>query len=281
MRPRPLRDYVWILPRPELAEQTTTLKLTHGELSPEQAAIVAQANTVGFIPLHHLAAFSADYKSHPDSLTFGEVIAVGPGRPELSQDRPGLSPGDVVSYKRNRISRELYDPDTGRKYFLVHEHGICLRHPNGAGGMPEPLSDQILTQVDPEGAQKALGLKLPLTDEEIAWGIVTRVHEQPGPHRCPACKQATSRNAKGGSVMGSADRMMVERVVSAGNGRWVQAIWDERLFGPRRKWTFVENQVTPGAMIGFSSANDRARFRLHGQVFTVIPWQDCITGFGD
>lgn len=279
MRLRPLRDYVWILPRPELAEETTTLKLTHGELSPEQAKIVAQANTVGFIPLHHLAAFSADYKSHPDSLTFGEVVAIGPGRPELAQGRPGLSVGDLVSYKRNRISRELYDPDKALTYYLVHEHGICLRHPNGAGGMPEPLSDQILTRVDPEGAQKALNREMSLTDEEIAWGIVTRVHEQPGAHRCPTCKQATSRNAKAGSAIGSADRMMVERVVSAGNGRWVKALWDERLFGPRKKWVFVENQVTEGSMIGFSSANDRARFRLHGQVFTVSPWQDFITSF--
>lgn len=280
MRLAPLRDYVWVKPRPELAEETTTLKFTHGELSPEQQAIVERANTVGFIPLHHLAAFSADYKSHPDSLTFGEVISIGPGRRELSQDRPLLKPGDIVSYKRNRIARDFIDPDEGR-VFGVHEHGIVLKHPQGAGAMPEPLTDFILTRVDPEGAREALGLQLPLTPEEVAWGVSTRVHEQPGPHVCPTCKQRTSRNGQAGSVVDSKDRMMVERLVASGPGRWVKALWPA-VFGERTRDEWAQNfpDGPPiGKMVAFSGANDRARFRLHGQLFTVAPWQDFIGVF--
>ncbi len=290
MKLRPLRDYVWIRPRPELAEETTTLKFTHADLSQKQADIVKRANTVGFIPLHHLAAFSADYKSHPDSLTFGQVVSVGEGRPELSQDRPGLQVGDLVSYKRNRIARELVDPEQRKanpderdqKIFLVHEHGIALRHPLGAGAMPEPLGDQVLTRVDPDGAKEALGLTLPLTPEEVAWGISTRVHEQPGAHTCPACKQKLSRNAGAGSVVDSRDRLMVERLVASGPGRWVQAIWPQAEFGPPRKYTWTPNfpgRVPLGEMVMFSSANDRARFRLHGELFTVVPWQDFVGSF--
>jgi hypothetical protein len=289
MKLRPLRDYVWIRPRPELAEETTTLKLTHGDLSPDQAEIVKRANTVGFLPLHHLAAFSADYKSHPDSLTFGEVTAIGPGRPELAQDRPRIQVGDLVSYKRNRISREMLDPDQqkahpderDKKLFMLHEGGLVFRHPEGAGGMPEPLADYILTEVDPEGAQRALGLTLPLTPEEVAWGISTRVHQQPGPHQCPSCKQALSRNAAPGSVVDSKDRCMVERLVASGPGRWVKAIWPP-VFGERKQDVWVGNfhgEPPIGKMVMFSSANERARFRLHGRLFTVASWQDYIGAF--
>lgn len=289
MKLRPLRDYVWIRPRPELAEETTTLKFTHGQLSPDQAEIVKRANAVGFIPLHHLAAFSADYKSHPDSLTFGEVLAVGPGRRALTQDRARLQPGDLVSYKRNRIAREMIDPDQVKAYpdekdqklFLLHEHGIVLRHPNGAGQMPEPLCDQVLTRVDPEGAQQALNRAMPLTPEEIAWGFSTRVHEQPGAHQCPACKQKLSRNATGGAVVDSKDRLMVERLVASGPGRWVKAIWPSEL-GPSTRDEYEENfpgGAPIGKMVMFSSANDRARFRLHGELFTVVPWQDFVGAF--
>jgi hypothetical protein len=274
---RPLRDYIWIRPRPELAEATTTLKFTHGDLSEKEAEIVARANTVGFIPLRHLAAFSADYRSHPDSLTFGEVLHLGHGRPELAQDRTVLRRGEIVSYKRNRIARELADEQG--VYYGVHESGIVLRHPNGPGEMPEPLGDNVLTEVDAEGARVALGKELPLTPEEIAWGVSTRVHEQPGPHICPHCKQKTSRNAAAGSVVDSKDRVMVERFVASGPGRWVMALWNEREFGKRRRPVWVENfpEGQPiGKMVMFSSANDRARFRLHGRVFTVAPWQDFI-----
>lgn len=289
MKLRPLRDYVWIRPRPELAEETTTLKLTHGNLDAEQTEIVRRANTVGFLPLHHLAAVSADYKSHPDSLTFGEVLAVGPGRPELAQDRPRLQHGDLVSYKRNRIAREMIDPDQvkahpderDQKLYMIHEHGAVLRHPNGAGAMPEPLGDQVLTRVDPDGAKAALGLTLPLTDEEVAWGISTRVHQQLGAHQCPACKQKLSRNAGQGSVVDSKDRLMVERLVATGPGRWVKAIWPQD-FGERTRDVWTENfpgGPPLGEMVMFSSANDRARFRLHGEVFTVVPWQDFVGAF--
>lgn len=289
MKLRPLRDYVWIRPRPELAEETTTLKLTHGNLSAEQAEIVKRANTVGFLPLHHLAAFSADYKSHPDSLTFGEVLAVGPGRNALVQDRPRIQPGDLVSYKRNRIAREMIDPDQvkshpderDKKLYMLHEHGIVLRHPNGAGALPEPLADQILTKVDPEGAQQALGRAMPLTPEEVAWGISTRVHEQPGAHQCPACKQKLSRNAAPGSVVDSKDRLMVERLVATGPGRWVKAIFPPELgTSTREVWEPNFPGGAPvGEMVMFSSANDRARFRLHGELFTVVPWQDFVGAF--
>lgn len=280
MRLRPLRDYVWIRPRPELAEATTTLKLTHGEMSEAEQAIVARANTVGFVPLHHLAAVSADYKSAPDSLTFGEVLAVGKGNPAIAADRPGVEPGDLVSYQRNRIARELPDDEhPGKWLYLVHEHGIAFRHPDGPGGMPEPLGDRVLTRVDPDGARKALGLTLPLTDEELAWGITTRTHQRTGADVCPACKQRTGSSGLPGSVVGSRDRMMVERVVAAGRGRWVTAIWDEKEFGVRHRRTWLGTDVSEGEMVGFSSANERARFRLHGEVFTVSAWQDFICAF--
>lgn len=276
MRLRPLRDMVWIRPRPELAEETTALKLTLGELSPEQQNIVERANTVGHVPLHHMSAVSADYRSHPDALTFGEVLLVGEtGHPTMAQDRPGLQTGDIVSYKRNRISHDLLDPDTPRgRFHLVHEHGVVFRHPDGPGGMPEPLCDQVLTRVDPEGARKALNLTLPLTEEELLWGIVTRVHETVGAHH-------GSKYQKAGSVVANKSRMMVERVVATGPGRWVKALWDEKLFGPRNRWVWAGNHVTEGGMAGFLSCNDRARFRLHGQLYTVSPWSDFICAFED
>jgi hypothetical protein len=273
-----------------LAEATTTLKLTHGAMSPDQAEIVKRANTVGYIPLHHLAAVTADYRSHPDSLTFGEITAIGPGRPELSQDRPRVQVGDLVSYKRNRIARELDDPDDpdidnpdtpAKKLFMLHEGGLVFRHPEGPGGMPEPLMDYILTEVDPDGAQKALGRAMPLTPEEVEWGISTRVHEQPGAHQCPACKQKLSRNAGPGSVVDSKDRVMVERLVSTGPGRWLKAIWPP-VFGARTEDVWVDNfhgDPPIGKMVMFSSANERARFRLHGRVFTIASWQDYIAAF--
>ncbi len=268
---RPKLDHVWIKPRPELFEATSTLKFTFGELSPEQQAIVARANTVGHIPLHHLAAASADFRSHPDSLFFGEVMRVGPGRRALAQDRPGLRPGDIVSYKRNRIAHELADPDVPGELpmQLVHEHGIPLRYPNGPGEMPEPLTDHVITRPDPEAAQRALGRRTPLTDEELAWGIVTRVHEQPRAHK-------GTRFERPGSVVANKARLLCERTVSAGPGRWVKAIWDERELGPRHRDVWEPNDAEVGKMALLLSCNNRARFRLHGQLFTVSSWNDFV-----
>jgi len=270
VRLRPVRDYVWIRPRPELIEETSSLKFTFGELSEEQQAIVQRANTVGYIPLHHLSAVGSDYKSHPDSLTFGEVLRVGPGRAALAQDRPGLRPGDLVSYKRNRVAHEFPDFEReGGQLQLVHEHGIPLRYPNGAGAMPEPLADTVITRPDPDGAKAFLGKELPLTPEELAWGIVTKVHKQPGAHR-------GTRQERAGSVVASKTRLMVERVVATGPGRWVQAVWSETEFGPRHRHVWEPNEIAPGPMALFLSCNDRARFRLHGETFTLAPWQDFV-----
>lgn len=74
---------------------------------------------------------------------------------------------------------------------------------------------------------------------------------------------------------------MVERLLSSGPGRWVQAIWPQAL-GPRTRKVWVENfpgRPPIGQMVAFSSANDRARFRLHGRLFTITPWQDFIGVF--
>lgn len=271
MRIRPVRDYVWIRPRPELLEETTALKFTHGDYSEEQQAIVKCANTVGYTPLHHLHAVGSDYRSHPDSLTFGEVIRVGPGRAALAQDRPGLQPGDIVSYKRNRVSHEFPDFDRkGAQLQLVHEHGIPLRYPKGAGAMPEPVGDTVITRPDPDGAKAALGRELPLTPEELLWGVVTKVHEQPGAHK------GTRQEQKGSVVASKAGRLMVERVIATGPGRWVQAVWNEALFGPRNRYVWEANEIEPGPMALFLSCNDRARFRLHGETFTLAPWQDFV-----
>lgn len=268
---RPKLDHVYIKPRPEMLEATSTLKFTFDTLPDDQRQIVERANTVGFIPLHHLAAVTSDFRSHPDSLTFGEVVAVGPGRRALAQDRPGLSPGDIVSYKRNRIAHELPDPDRPGELAmqLVHEHGVVLRYPDGPAGAPEPLTDHVISRVDPEGAQRALHREMPLTDEEIAWGIVTRVHEQPRPHR-------GTRHERQGSIVANKARLLCERVVSSGPGRWVKAIWDETVLGPRNRFVWEPNEPEIGKMALLLSCNNRARFRFRGQLFTVTSWNDFV-----
>lgn len=272
---RPKLDHVYIKPRPELLEATSTLKFTFDALPEAEREIVARANTVGFIPLHHLAAVTSDFRSHPDSLTFGEVVAVGPGRRALAQDRPGLQPGDVVSYKRNRIAHEVADPDAPGELpmQLVHEHGVVLRYPNGASEAPEPLTDHVISMVDPEGAKRALHREF-LTEEEIAWGIVTRVHEQPRSHR-------GTRHEKPGSIVANKARLLCERVVSSGPGRWVKAIWDESLLGPRNRFVWEPNDPELGKMALFLSCNNRARFRFRGQLFTVTSWNDFVGAVGD
>jgi hypothetical protein len=61
----------------------------------------------------------------------------------------------------------------------------------------------------------------------------------------------------------------------------VKALWPQE-FGDRTRDVWVDNfpgGAPVGEMVMFSSANDRARFRLHGEVFTVAPWQDFVGAF--
>lgn len=273
----PKRDHVLLRPRPELVEATTTLKVTRGEMSEAEQKIVAMANTVGFLPLAHMEAVTSNWTTSPEALTFGEVLRVGPGREALAEDRPGLVRGDIVGFKRNRIAHDVQGFGRGgepENWFIVHEHGIPTRYPHGAGAMPEPLGNWVITRPDPEAAQKALGRQLPLTPEEIDQGIVTRVHEAPGAHH------GTSRQ-KSGSVVANKARMCIERVVSTGPGRWVKAIWPEKEFGPRTREVFEPNRCGRGELVGLLPCNSRARFRLHGQVYSLIEWSDFICGWDE
>lgn len=277
---RPLRDQVLLRPRPELVESTTTLKVTRGDLealSPHEREIVRLANTVGFLPLDHMQAINTNWTTSPEALTFGEVLRVGEGREALAEDRPALRKGDIVGFKRNRIAHDVQGFDRGgqpEKWFMVHEHGIPVRYPEGAGLMPEPLGNWVVTRPDPEAAQRALGKELPLTPEEVDQGIVTRVHETPGAHH-------GSSRAKAGSMVANKARMLIERVVSTGPGRWVKAIWPEKEFGPRHRDVFEPNRCAPGELVGLLPCNSRARFRLHGRPYSLIEWSDFICAWDE
>lgn len=275
MSVRPHRDYVVLRPMPELLEQTSTLKFSAGDMSPEQTAIVARANTVGFIPLHHLSALSASWSSNPEALTFGQVARVGEGHRAIAEDRPRVKEGDIVGYKRNRVGHDFVQFDADGKpetVQLVHEHGLVVSYPLGAAEMPVPLCNWVITRRDREGAQKALGRSTPLTDKELAEGIVTKLHEAPGAHH-------GTKYEKQGARVASKTRMVIERVVSTGPGRWVNAIWNQGQFGKPRKPVFVPNETAAGELIGVLSCNARARFRVHGVDYSLVPWEDVVCAF--
>lgn len=271
------RDYTLIRPAPELLEHTmASIKLTHGVLPDDQAAIAAAVNTVGYVPLHHLDATPSEYTSDPEAMTFGYVVQPGPGHPGMVEERPGLQPGDLVGYRRNRIADEVDDYQTGdkRKLHCVHEHGIPAVYPDGPGGMPRPLGNWVLTEPDPDAAQQALGRKTPLTPEEVFNGIVTRVHEAPGAHH-------GSARARKGSIVSNKDRLLIERVIASGPGRWVRAIFQAPSEFPNRGLRWVPNETDPGGLICFRSAVSKGRFYRFGKRYTFVQWSDCGYGFAE
>lgn len=274
-RLRPKRDYVFIRSAPELIEHTMNLKVTHGgALHPTQEAIVAAVSTVGYAPLHHLDATPARYTSDPEALTFGYVTDIGPGHAGMVEERPGLRVGDLVGYRRNRIADEIEDFHTGgaRKLVAVHEHGIPARYPDGPGMLPQPLGSWLLTEPDPDGARQALGRRMPLTPNEVDEGIVTRVHEAPGAHH-------GSAHAKKGSIVANKDRLLIERVLATGPGRYVRAIFQAPEEFPNRGERWVPNECGKGELVCFRSAVSKGRFYYFGRRLTFVQWSDVAYGF--
>lgn len=274
MRLLPKKDYVILRARPGLLEETTSsgLVFTHGALDASQAAIAAAVNTVGFIPLHHMRAVSGSYSGDPEAMSFGEVVAVGPGHPGMPEDRPGLKRGDLVGYLRKRVAGEIDDFETGVREPLlqVHEHGIPVRYPRGAGELPEPLSNWVLTRPDPIAAGRALGRTLPLTEEEVSQGVVVRTRAAPTPHG-----GAGRGRSQPSQVATRADRVVIERVVRTGPGRWVQAVFSDRREFPQAKERWVPNDTEEGELLMLLGCGGRARFRLHGRAYSLVPWSEC------
>jgi co-chaperonin GroES (HSP10) len=274
MRLLPKKDYVILRARPGLLEETTSsgLVFTHGALDASQAAIAAAVNTVGFVPLHHLQAVSGGHSGDPEAMSFAEVVAVGPGHPGMPEDRPGLQRGDLVGYLRNRVAGELDDFETGKREPLLqlHEHGIPVRYRRGAGQLPEPLSNWVLTCPDPIAAARALGRTLPLTEEEVSQGVVVRVRDTPKPHG-----GAGRGHQQQSRVATRADRVVIERVVATGPGRWVRAVFSDRREFPEAKELWVPNDTGQGELLMLLGCGGRARFRLHGQSYSLVPWSEC------
>lgn len=274
-RLRPKRDYVFIRAAPELIEHSMNLKVTHGGgFSEAEAAIVARVNTVGYAPLHHLDATPARYTSDPEALTFGYVTDIGPGHPGMVEERPGIRVGDLVGYRRNRIADEIEDFHTGsaRKLVAVHEHGIPARYPYGPGALPEPLGNWLLTEPDPAAAAEAIGRTgMPLTPNEVENGIVTRLHRAPDVH-------GGSKKAAPGSLVANKDRLLIERVLATGPGRYVRAIFQAPTEFPNRGERWVPNDTGVGLLVCFRSSVSRGRFYYFGRRLTFVQWSD--VGYG-
>lgn len=308
---RPIRDLVLLKPRSDLFESTTELikfSLGNDPIVLERARALAMA---GETPVEHMQAIAHGRTSDPDSFAFGEVIAAGKlGNPAIVEDRPILREGDIVAYKRNRIAHELdeyYDSERTahgemvltkdkRVAHLVHEHGVILAFRNGVDQLPEALSNWVLTRRDAEGFQRLLGRSLPLTDEELTHGVVTRTREEIGAHR-------GTRQEKRGSQVASRNRMLIERVVSVGPGRFVEKVLDPAVFGtavhkdasgwqaennlgipvftkptPSRVWSPTE--PIEDYLAAFNSAIGRCRVRIKGVEYSVTPWSEFIFWHG-
>ncbi|OGR95504.1 MAG: hypothetical protein A2V88_15460 [Elusimicrobia bacterium RBG_16_66_12] len=69
--------------------------------------------------------------------------------------------------------------------------------------------------------------------------------------------------------------MVIERVVATGPGRWVQAVFSDRREFPQAKELWVPNDTETGELLMLLGCGARARFRLHGKAFSLVPWSEC------
>lgn len=264
----PLSDRVLLRPRGDLFEQFTTIRLTlDAETRARAEAMGLSANTTS------AATQLGARDGHPDTFCFGEVLRVGPGNPAQPGDRPALAEGMIVGFARNKVVHQLPtgNPEVPHDY-LVHELELLCWFESAGGELlskvPHPLTNWILTRRDAEGARRALRRETPLTDIELAEGVVTRTKVQVGPH--------TEREvrAKGGLV--------VERLVESGPGRWVRPLFfDGRTEPSRLSPVFVPNTGTMGRMIGFMRCGSSANLRIDGVWHSLTPWTEVACDFFD
>lgn len=258
----PLGDRALIRPRPELFEQLTTISLT---LDPETRAraeaIGLSANTTS------AATLLGARDGHPDTFCFGEVLRVGPGNPAVPGERPGLVQGLIVGFARNKVAHELPtgNPEQPYDYLVRESELLCWFEADGRrllNKRPHPLNNWVLTRRDAEGARRALRRTTPLTDIELAEGVVTRIKEQ-----VSAGGEKRVVRAKGGLV--------VERLVDSGPGRWVQPLFQ----GKRLPWVWCPNTAELGTMIGFMRCGSSARLRIDGVEHSLTPWTEVACEF--
>jgi hypothetical protein len=289
-RIRPYRDYVLLKPRTDVLGLTTSLSLT---MTPEAIERAKALSTNGTYNPTQFEIGANGKDVCPDSFAFGEVVEVGPGNRSLSECRPVLPPGMVVGYTRNRIAHSFHQD--GELVHMVHEHGVVCE----VSGLPlevelRPLMNWVLTRRDAEGFQKAIGRSYPMDPSELAEGISTNHHQRPDVHGGTAM-------ARPGHVVDSKVRMVVERVVATGPGRWVQPtglpemtrmagsmfnnstqreVWtDAQYTGRKLPAVWVENQAEPGHLAGFLRCGSSTRLYVRGVHYSLTPWQEFICAF--
>lgn len=268
MKLRPTRDYVRIRPRPELVEQTTMgIALVANAEARRAAALI---NPQGYTPLHAMEAVGTRSTGAVTAMTFGEVVAVGPGRDALLESRPKLEPGMIVSYQRNRIAHEIdsFDEQGQRSaLLLVHELGIPCWYPEGPDHLPVPLCNWVLTERDEAAFAKVAG-RMTLTPDELEKGLMTREHVQPGAHH-------GSKYAKPGDRVRGKAGFILERVIDFGPGSWVKAIAEPGVVKSRpQAWEPV--LLGRGALAGFFGCGSSIRFRLKGRELRLTRWADFV-----
>lgn len=264
-RIRPYRDYVLLKPRTDVLGLTTSLSLV---MTPEAIENAKALSTNGTYNPTQFEIGASHKDCLPDSFAFGEVISVGPGNRALSECRPGVHRGQVVGYTRNRIAHSFRQD--GEPVHMVHEHGIaCV-----VEGIPDdvilrPVSNWVLTRRDPDGFQKAIGRSFPLTGEELENGISTNHHQRPDVH-------GGTKMARPGDVVDSKVRMVVERVLESGPGRWVQPL---AIDGRRLPAVLVENQAEWHQLAGLLRCGRSVRLYIRGTHYSLTPWQEFICAF--
>lgn len=300
---RPLRDYVLIRPRRELVSKTTTIAMEMDDEAIKRAEALGVAGGEKWNPSKFKIG-STGKTADPSGFSFGEVLAVGPGNRSLSECRPGIKPGDVVGYSRFRVAHELtlgsartnknHDPDDDKVLF-VHEHGLICLIDVGAM-MFHPLMNWVLTERDPQAFQEALQRELPLTDIELAEGVATNTHQRPDVH-------GGTRQAKPGSVVDSKIRMVIERVVDTGPGRWVKPLglktlkhyggswyntsakvecYKEPVYEARRLAPeFVPNTVQRADVAAFLRCASSIPLYANGRHLSLTPWDEFICAWDE
>lgn len=290
--PRPYRDYVLLRPRPDVLALTTPLALEMDEAAIRRAEQLAVAGGGQRWNRKAFEIGAAGKTADPNGFMFGEVVQIGPGNPSLSECRPQLRPGDVVGFSRFRIAHELRRGD-GDSLLFVHEHGTICRV-DAKRMVFRPLMNWVLTRRDADAFQRALERKLPMTDIELSEGVATNHHQRPDVHH-------GSKHAKPGDVVDSKVRMVVERVVQTGPGRWVQPLGLPRLVAQGGEWydtrtgetvykepryearrlapVWVPNQCARGEVVGFLKCGSSIPLYIKGQHLSLTPWGEFVCGF--
>lgn len=302
-RARPLRDYVLLRPRRDLLGKTTTLSLEMDDEAIKRAEALGVAGGGTKWNPNTFRIGSSGKTADPTGFAFGEVIEVGPGNRSLSECRPMIKPGDVVGYSRFRVAHELtrgsarLEANTQDEDLIqfVHEHGLICRVDVGAM-LIHPLMNWVLTERDAQAFQEALERELPLTDIELADGVSTNVHQRPDVH-------GGTRQAKPGAVVDSKIRMVVERVVDTGPGRWVkpiglktlkqhggswynpstaQEVYKEPVYEARRLApVFEPNKVQRADVVAFLRCASSIPLYINGRHLSLTPWDEMICAWDE